>query len=564
MSDQSFITPLQAFYQWERQCPKKIFLSQPLQGDLWRDYTWADVGQQARIIARALQDRGLKHGDTVGLSGANSAYWVITDLAIMMAGGVSVPVYASMPADKLQYIVNHSDMKILFTDAGDASSINNLAATVGDTVTLISLGDEGTSEENTPITPWGSLLEKVAPIDGSPLRPDNDLWTISYTSGTTGMPKGVMHSFSTMPRFAATFPQLALQDDNAVFFSFLPLAHIAERAGIEIHALYAGARIYFNKNLDTFAQDLLHARPTFFFAVPRIWHKLKQGIIESIGDETWQQVLQDPKLAHTVGKQALTALGLERVTTAFSGSAPIAKADLEAWATLGLPLYEGYGQTEHLAGLSNRPGAVKVGSIGTLQLVEELAQIAQCKVADNGELLLRGQATMLGYYKDPEKTAETIVDGWLHTGDKVRVDEDGFVFITGRVKEIFKTAKGKYVAPAPIEDKFGSLNLLEQLCLVGRGMPQTVLLVVLTEQSSTLERDDVDAQLWAALDSVNTKLEAHERISHIIICQEPWTPDNGLLTPTLKMKRDEIEEKMLSLVEASVNNSTTAIVWEAP
>jgi long-chain acyl-CoA synthetase len=556
MSEQAFLPPLETFYHWEQQRADQVWLSQPTGNDQWTDYTWAEVGQLARRMANALQSLGLKPGDKVGLYGANSAYWVMADMAIMMAGGVSVPIYSSMPEDKIRYVMDHSEMTFLFADNSSALKLDELMATMGESVTLISLGGQKEKDQGGHHN-WAELVEQYEPVADSPVRKRDDLWSISYTSGTTGQPKGVMHSFETMPFSAERISELSETNQDSVFFSYLPLAHIAERCVVELNSIYCGGRIYFNESKETFVRDLQKSRPTFFFAVPRIWHNLKNGIVAKMGEEQWKALLQNPELARTVGKDILAAMGLERVTYAFSGSAPIAPSDLEAWMLLGMPVYEGFGQSETMSGLGNYPGAIKLGSIG-----KPMSDDALMKVSEEGELLLKAQGNMLGYYKEPEKTAETIVDGWIRTGDKVRVDEDGFVFITGRVKDIFKTAKGKYVAPAPIEQEFGTLHCLEQICLVGRGMPQTILLLVLNEQAKTRDKSDIEAELLAKLDSVNGGLEAHERISHIIVCQEAWSIENDLLTHTLKIKRDEVEEKMRAVIEQCDKGTDSAVVWE--
>ncbi|NIB44661.1 AMP-binding protein [Pseudomaricurvus alkylphenolicus] len=551
MTEQPFLPPLERFYQWEKQRPDAVWLSQPEGNDQWRDYTWAQVGDQARRMAAALQELGLKHGDKVGLYGANTARWVMTDIAIMMAGGVSVPIYASMPEDKLLYIMEHSDMTVLFADDSCAMNLDTLMQTVGNSVQLISLTDSGGHKN------WTELINTYSPVAGSPVRAADDLWSISYTSGTTGKPKGVMHSFETLPYSVAHMPEMTKTNEQSVFFSYLPLAHIAERGVVELHSLYCGGHVYFNESRETFVRDLLRARPTFFLAVPRIWHNLKAGIVNQMGEEAWKQLLKNPEAAREAGKKILASMGLERVTYAFSGSAPIPATDIEAWMTLGMPLYEGFGQSETLAGTANTPDAYRFGSIGKM-----ISDEAEMKITEEGELCLRSQGNMLGYYKDPEKTAETIIDGWIHTGDKVRVDEDGFVFITGRVKDIFKTAKGKYVAPAPIEQRFGTLNCLEQLCLVGRGLPQTILLVVLNEPAIARDKAELAEELQATLNNVNAELEVHERISHIVICQEDWSIENEMLTHTLKIKRDEVEEKLRSTLELCVAGTDSPIVWE--
>jgi len=545
----SFIPPLEKFYHWERTIPQQVWLSQP-QGGTWRHYTWREAGSEIRQLAGAFTALGVKLGDRVGIYAANSARWVMADLAIMMAGGVSVPIYSSMPEDKLRYVVEHSGLDILLADDQGALTLESLEDKFSGQVKILSLTNSG-GQEN-----WLEMQENFMAIEGSPVRDAHDLWSISYTSGTTGMPKGVMHSFSSMPFSASQIKTLTGANKHSRFFSFLPLAHMAERSVVELHSIYTGASIAFNESKETFIADLQTVRPTFFFSVPRIWHNLKSGILAGIGEEKWSELLQSPDEARAYGQKVLTSMGLDNVTFAFSGSAPISPKDIEAWRALGMPICEGFGQTETMSGTCNRPDKYKIGSVGLL-----MGDEAEVKISSNGEILMRSQGNMLGYYNEPEKTAETLVDGWVHTGDKGRIDEDGFLFITGRVKDIFKTAKGKYVAPAPIEHHFTDVPYFDQVCLVGRGMPQTMLLAVSNASLSKRDKALISEALNSKLKSVNDKLEAHERLSHIIVCREPWTIENKLLTHTLKTLRDDVENKYREVIDRCAEEQLKSVVW---
>ncbi len=534
-----FKTPLGMFYQWEKQQPDAIWLHQcDTAGDT--TYSWAEAGRKARALAAGILSLGLEPGDKVGIYSTNTAKWVLTDLAIMMAGLVSVPIYATMPEDKIRYIADHSEMKMIFVGDQCALSAKQLAEAFQASVTVI--GSDGQHQ-------WDELLTLAKPVDGDPNWPFDRLWSISYTSGTTGKPKGVMHSFSSMPYSAQCLSSVSGMDRDSRFFSYLPLAHIAERCVVELHALYVGGKIGFNQSLETFTDDLKRIAPHYFNSVPRIWANLKAGIVAKLGEENWQRLLDDPAYREQVGKPILEAMGLGSVTWAQSGSAPIPPDLIRDWRLLGLPLVEGYGQTETMNGLFNSPDNFKIGTIG------RILQPAKAKLSDEGELLLSSLGNMLGYYKDPEKTAETIVDGWIHTGDKATVDEDGFYTITGRVKDIFKTGKGKYVAPAPIEGKFARLTGVAQCCLVGRGMPQTLMLMVADEAIKPSVQ-----QLEQHLDNLNNTLESHEKISHVIVCKEPWGVENGLLTHTLKMLRDNIENRYKTVIETAVSGGEPSVV----
>ncbi len=543
---QGFKPPLDMFYQWEQQQPESTWLRQH-DGQQWCDFSWAEVGRIARKLAAGLLAEGLEAGDRVGLYAENSAHWVIADLAIMMAGLVSVPIYTSMPEDKIRYVVDHSGMKLLLVGDQCALSVEQVREAFGEQASVKGIGLQGSD--------WQSLCDRSEGLEGSPKPNADDLWSIAYTSGTTGKPKGVMHSFNTLASSVFDIQELSGTGPDSRFFSYLPLAHIAERSVVELHSLYSGGMVGFNRNLESFVEDLIEIQPTFFFSVPRIWANLKAGIVAKLGEAVWQRCIDEPEFGAATGKQVLASMGLDKIKLALTGSAPIPPSDIIAWRCLGMPLCEGFGQSESMSSCFNRVDNFKVGSIGL-----PLSERTEVKVSEQGELLLRSPGNMLGYYKAPEKTAETIVDGWIHTGDKARIDEDGFVFITGRVKDIFKTAKGKYVAPAPIENKFALFTGVEQCCLVGLGMPQTMMLTVLAEGIEFSPA--LHADLQAHMQSLNETLEVHERMSHIIVCREPWSIDNGLLTHTLKVLRDDVEKHY----QPSLQNAMAGddcVYWEA-
>lgn len=551
---EGFKTPLEMFYRWEAEVSDNVWMRQST-GGAWHNYSWGGAGEQSRKVAAALQGMNLQKGDKVGIYAANSPHWVMADLACMMAGMVTVPVYTTMPADKVSYVAEHSDMKALFVDA--SIDIERLCTLVPAGMPLIAMpgADHDRAEAS-----WDAILQTHAPVEGEPLRDPHDLYTIVYTSGTTGMPKGVMHSFATLPHSAFAIPPVVGSDTSARLFSYLPLAHVAERVLVELHSFYSGASIGFNESKDTFVEDLKEIRPTFFFAVPRIWVNLKAGIVRQVGDEAWQKILDDPQGAGEMGQLILGAMGLDAVTFAFSGAAPISTKDIESWQALGMPLYEGFGQSEIMSGTCNIRDACRIGTVG--KIID--TNFGELRISAEGEVLLRAPGAMLGYYKAPEKTAEAIVDGWVRTGDKGVVDEDGFLRITGRIKEIFKTAKGKYVAPAPLENRFVAVcPYVEQLCLVGSGLPQTVLLVTLTEASKAVSREAIGASLEQARQDVNQAVEAHERMSHVVVCSEPWTIESGLLTHTLKILRSDVEQRHSAAIERAAQATDGETVgWE--
>ena len=536
-----FKTPLGMFYQWESAQPDKVWLQQcSTDGDT--TYTYAEAGKIARELAAGMLARGLEIDDKVGIYSTNTARWLLVDLALMMAGLVSVPIYATMPEDKIQYIADHSEMKMMFV--GDQCNLSPEQVENHFKNQFIVVG-------NGANTNWDDMFGEE-PLEGNPDWDNDKLWTITYTSGTTGTPKGVMHSLSSIPYSGCSLAKVTGVNTDTRFFSYLPLAHIAERCVVEMHCIYCGGMIGFNQNLETFMDDLRRIKPHYFNSVPRIWANLKAGIVAQMGEEKWKAVQSNPELGKQVGAQVLESMGLGDCFWAQSGSAPIAPSLIQEWNNLGLPIVEGYGQSESMNGLFNAPDNYKIGTVG------RSFDPSESMVSEEGELLLRSPGNMVGYYKDPQKTKETIVDGWIHTGDRVVMDEDGFVTITGRVKEIFKTAKGKYIAPAPIEGKFARLVGVAQTCLVGRGMPQPIMLMV-EDEAVKPSAKDIEKQL----ESVNADLEAHEKISHIVVCHEGWTVENGLLTHTMKMLRDDIENRYMPLIEDRVMSSDEKVVYES-
>ena len=545
-----FQSPLDMFYHWEATRADQPWLKQFVDGQ-WQEYSWADIGRQSRKIAAALRDMGLKHEDKVGIYAANSAAWMAADLACMMSGCVTVPIYTTMSPSKVKYVAEHSDMKAVFSD--NSMPIATLRDQLVKGTRIITM--PGADKEGADLH-WNDAVQQYVPLDGNPQRALDDVWTIVYTSGTTGMPKGVMHSFSSLPFSGSWLPSITSVTPESRLFSYLPMAHAAERALVQLNSLYSGALIAFNQSKETFVSDLLEVKPTFFFAVPRIWTNLKKGILQQLGVDAWAQIQNDPVFAKEKGAQVLVGMGLGEVTYAFSGSAPISTADIEAWQSLGMPLYEGYGQSEIMSGTINTVESNRLGTVG--KLMDE--NYTKIRIADDGEIQLKSPGAMLGYYKDAEKTAETMPQGWVCTGDK-GVIEDGFVRITGRVKEIFKTTKGKYVAPAPIENEFSRCQHIEQLCLVGNGLPQTIMLMTLTDSSVTLDKDKVAVDLEATRQAVNANLEAHERMSHVLVCNEPWTMENGLLTHTLKILRDDVETHNNAAILACADQNSQTVYW---
>jgi len=376
------------------------------------------------------------------------------------------------------------------------------------------------------------------------VRGGEELCTLMYTSGTTGNPKGVMHSFDNFAR--AITEGLARIPMNADYriLSYLPLSHIAERVMVEHALLATGMQLFFAESLDTFAQDLHRARPTFFFSVPRLWVKFKEGVDAKIPPAKLARMLKIPIVRGLVRKKVLNTLGLDQCRFAAGGAAPM-PADLLRWYTaLGLDIVEIYGMTEN-CGVSHTtlPGQSRPGTVG-LNFPG-----VQCRLGPaDSEIQMKSNMLMLGYFKEPQLSQEALTpDGWLRTGDKGAMDGEGNLKITGRVKDLFKTNKGKYVAPAPIEDKLALTPGVEACCVVGSNLGQPLALLMLSmlaakQALDAAPRASLEAGIAAKLAEVNATLDPHEQLSCMVVISEPWTVESGLITPTFKVKRNRIEE----------------------
>lgn len=531
-------TMLAGAFMHESERPDAIFLTQPIGGGQVRDYTWREAMDEARRMAAHLRSLNLPPKSQIALIGKNSAHWILTDLAIFMAGHVTVPLYPTLAAETVRYILEHSESKLLFV--GKLDTWDDMKSGVPADLPRIYLPLAPKNEGPT----WEEIIAKTEPLGGKPDRDPKDLATIMYTSGTTGQPKGVMHSFETMTVSAQGIAEiLKLNADDRVL-SYLPLSHAFERFAIETPALLYGGRIFFAESLDTFADDLRRAKPTLFISVPRLWVKFQQGVHAKMPPKKLDLFLKIPILSSIVKKKVLTALGLDSVRFAGSGSAPIPGEVIAWYRRLGLELLEGYGMSENFSfSHVNMPGRSRIGYVG------EPYPNVSCRISPEGEVLVKSPGTMLGYFKAPEATKEAFTeDGFLKTGDRGEIDELGRLKITGRVKELFKTSKGKYVAPSPIENKLIASGIVEQSCVTGPSQPQPHALVVLSEDlrkelsTGAVSPADVTTKLSALRDEVNATLDPHEHLEFIAVVKEPWVIENGFLTPTMKVKRGTVEQ----------------------
>jgi long-subunit acyl-CoA synthetase (AMP-forming) len=527
--------PLSRFYDREERHPDKCYLVQPLAGGQVQRLTWGEVGHQARRAAHWLRRQGLPQGSSVAIISKNCAHWIIADLAIWMAGHVSVPLYPNLSADSVAEVLEHSEAALVFVGKLDDWPAMSRGLRPGLPTVALPISPEGIFDFT-----WADL-QAWTPIQDNPGGRPEQLATIIYTSGTTGAPKGVMHSFGTLA-FAATHgSSLFGLGEKDRLLSYLPLCHVAERMFVEMASIYTGQTVFFAQSLETFLDDLKRARPTALFGVPRIWTKFQMGVFSKIPAARLDFLLGLPLIGKRVGRKVLKGLGLDALRVALSGAAPVPQTLLHWYQRLGLDVLEVYGMTES-CGYSHicRPGRHKSGWIG-----QPCPQV-EVRIADDGEVLVRSGANMLGYFKDPLKTAETITqDGFLRTGDKGEQDAEGNLRLTGRLKEIFKTSKGKYVAPAPIENLLATHSRIEQVCVVGDGLCAPLALCVLSapgaQDASHGARAALHKSLQALLDEVNVALDKHQRLHRLVVVKDSWAVENGFLTPTLKIKRTVIE-----------------------
>ncbi len=552
---------LQRLYHWEQTAPDRVVLTQPKGGGATVEFSWKQLMDQSRRMAAHLQAQGIQSGDRVALISKNTAWWLMADFAIWMAGGVSVPLYPTLAADTIRQILTHSEAKLLFI--GKLDGWAGMKPGVPEGLHCIAMPLAPAKAELPPGSEdWETIIARTQPLAGNPVRDGDEMSTIMYTSGTTGAPKGVMHSFATFAwSIEAGLKRITL-DENARMLSYLPLSHVAERALVEHGILATGMKVFFAESLDTFAADLQRARPTVFFSVPRLWVKFQQTISAKMPPAKLDLMLKIPIIGGLVRKKIKNALGLDQCEFAAGGAAPMPPQLLNWYAKLGLPIVEVYGMTEN-CGVSHAtlPGVQRPGTVG------QPYEGVQSRIDPaNGEIQVKSDGLMLGYYKEPELSRDAITaDGWLHTGDKGALDVEGNLKITGRVKDLFKTSKGKYVAPAPIEDRLVMHNAVEACCVTGANLGQPLAVLMLNEgavkQASNAEgRAELESSLGEHLEKVNATLDPHEQLACLVLVTEPWSVDNGFITPTFKVKRNRVEEVYAASYESWVG-SRKKVIW---
>tara|TARA_B110000285_G_scaffold178179_1_gene200298 strand:+ start:96 stop:1871 length:1776 start_codon:yes stop_codon:yes gene_type:complete len=570
--------------------PLEVMMTMPNGGNRIT-YSSATFVEAVDRVGKGLIGMGLQAGDKVALiSHNNRCEWNIMDHGIMSAGGINVPIYPTMTEADYEFILNHSESKFCAVSNQD---LYDKVMAVKDRVP--SLENVFVFEHAANGTHWSAIAEAGGDAQQAEyesrmaaVQPD-DLATIIYTSGTTGTPKGVMLSHSnivqnimhSVPRIPAV-----LRDQEYRTLSFLPVCHIFERM-LHYLYMYIGANIYFAESLETIKEDLGHAQPTVFTAVPRLLEKFYDGIVnkgraaggvkaaifnwalklalrwepdgQNGGWYEWQLGLA----RKLVFSKVKTALGLDNIRAVACGSAALAPRLARFFNAAGIPVYEGYGLTETspvvTVNTDVSPGLMRVGYVG------KLIDGVEVKFGDDGEILVKGHNIMMGYYKDEAKTAEVMSGAWFHTGDIGKFDE-GFLKITDRKKEMFKTSGGKYVAPQLLENAIKASVFIEQVMVVGESqkfpgalvVPDAIAVEEWCKRKNhpypgfeNIGKDERLAQrMMEDVEKLTSSFAQWERIKKIHILSHPFTIENGELTPTMKLKRKPIRERYQASIDA--------------
>ncbi|EJL6390449.1 AMP-binding protein [Vibrio vulnificus] len=528
-------TPSDMILKWAKERPHEVYLKQIINRQ-FVEFTYSEVADKALRLVTALKELGAEPGDRIALISKNCAEWFICDLAMMLGDYVSVPIFPTAGADTIEYCITHSESKILI--AGKLDDATATQKVIDDLVDVKSIALPYDSAPHCQYQ-FTTLILQSEPSSDRPQHDDDKLMSLVYTSGTSGLPKGAMLTYGA---FSWSVQQLINHigiQPNDRLFSYLPLAHITERVYIFGSSIMGGVPTAFPESLDTFIEDVKMQRPTLFISVPRLWTLFQQRIQDKLPQKRLNFLLKIPFVSGLIKKKLADGLGLDQARVLGCGSAPVSPALLAWYHSVGLNITEAWGMTESFAySTLNYPfRADKIGSVGNAGPGIEL------KIAADDEIMVRGKGLFSGYYKNDIATQEAFdKEGWLHTGDIGRLDAEGYLTIQGRKKDTFKTAKGKFVSPVPIENKLFEYSRVEMMCLIGLGLPAPILLVV-PHNFPNFDRDRYERTTKRVIAKMNADLESHEQIKGVLMIKDPWSIDNGILTPTLKIKRHVLEQK---------------------
>ena len=527
--------PNEMILKWAEERPNEVYLKQIINRQ-FVEFTYADVADKALKLVTALRNLGVQPGEKVALVSKNCAEWFICDLAMMLGDYVSVPIFPTAGADTIEYCVTHSESKALIGGKlDDPAATQQVIDSMPDLISIALPYDTAPKCQYQ----FNEIIADVEPSAERPQHHDDKLMSLVYTSGTSGLPKGAMLTYGA---FSWSVQQLINHigiQENDRLFSYLPLAHITERVYIFGSSIMGGVTTAFPESLDTFIEDVKMHRPTLFISVPRLWRLFQQRIQDKLPQKKLNILLKIPFVNSLIKKKLADGLGLDQARVLGCGSAPVSPALLEWYRSVGLNITEAWGMTESFAySTLNYPfRADKIGSVGNAGPGIEL------KIADDDEIMVRGKGQFSGYYKNDIATQESFdSEGWLHIGDIGSIDADGYLTIQGRKKDTFKTAKGKFVAPVPIEKKLFEYSRVEMMCLIGLGLPAPILLVV-PHDFPNFDKERYARTTRKVVARMNQELESHEQIKGVLMIQDPWSIENGILTPTLKIKRHVLEQK---------------------
>ena len=558
----------------------------------WKATSWQTYADEVKAAGKALMTLGLAPGGSVSILGFNRPEWIIMDVAALAVGGTATGVYTTCSAEEVQYIVDHAEsMVALVENQNQWKKIRAQRDRLPRLKNVVAM--KGADIDEAGVLSWEDFMARGKGVSDADffarvqaLEPKG-LATLIYTSGTTGPPKGVMLTHDNLYWTATTLNSLMGSRPDDALVSYLPLSHIAEQM-LSIHGpIVTGAAIYYAESLDKVAENLKEVQPTVIFGVPRIWEKFHAGVSEKLAQATgFKKTLVDwvrrvsarkaelenrgekmglglamqYRLAHKLVLSKLKpALGLGRARACVSGAAPIAKEVLDFFATLDITIREVYGQSEDTGPTTiNQEGKTRLGSVGG-----RIPGI-EVKIAADGEILVRGRNVFAGYFKEPQATAETLVDGWLHSGDLGEFDKDGYLIITGRKKDIIITAGGKNIAPKNIEASLKNSRVIAEAVVIGdRRKFLTALIALDLEATENFlkEKGALDGQplhthelvvkeVQAAVDEVNSTLAQVETVKKFTILSRNLTIEDGELTPTLKVKRKMVNQNFAQQIEA--------------
>lgn len=521
----------------EKLSSKKALFGQKLGVQQSEDFlalTWGEVLNRVQAYVNYFRQKGLTKGDRIALQARNQMGWVLVDWACYAGGFVSVPIYVQSLRSEVDYILSEAEVKFFVGE----SLLDEIA------IPQIRLAD---LEEEAKAF-WGQ--EFVPDL----LEPD-EVSTLIYTSGTTGEPKGVMHSTRSISEVIQRGFHLLGIGQKDRMLSYLPLSHVAERVLCGFGPLYTGAEVYFVESADKVSRVLPRVKPTVFLGVPRVWDMMKVKLQKELDSnvQLQQRLEAIPGFLRNVllGILVRKKLGFSRARAYFSGAAKLNKDTADYLSRFGIRITELYGLTETLClSLMNDPKKPVFGTVGKPPAGVEL------KFLEDGEICLRARFHFLGYFKKPVETAAVLRDGWFHTGDIGRQDASGYVVITDRKKDIFKTANGKYVAPLPIENRLKSHHAIREVMVIGENRPHCVALACIEKTLVNTE------ELLRHLESINAELPIHEKIKVLGCVTRTWSVDEGELTPTMKLKRRRILDRYSECIEQLYENGMRIQIFD--